>query len=141
MIQPLPADASTDMLRARLEDALDTLSYNFRRYLTLPADAANCLETLARACDEDCAILLPLKHCAFLECKWCGDDAQSFAAHMFTHHLDLLEEGMHAHDIYKTILYDRNETHALSIYNEGIAIATRRGALLALHSIDRTCLS
>ena len=70
-----PADDSPVKLRARLEDALDTLSYNFREYPTLPADAANSLEPLARAYDEACAILLPLKHCTFMGCKSFGDDA------------------------------------------------------------------
>ena len=115
VVEHLPADASPEKLRARLEDALDTLSYNFRTYPTLPVDAANCLEPLARAYDEDCAILLPLKHCAFLGCKWCGDDAKLLAAHTVTHRLDLLEEGMHAYGRYKTISYDSTETFALSI--------------------------
>ena len=61
-------------------------------------------------------------------CKWCGDDAKSLAAHIVTHHVDLLEEGMHAYERYKPISYDSKETLALSIYNEGIAVAMRRGA-------------
>ena len=74
-------------------------------------------------------------------CKWCGDDATLLAAHIVTHHLDLLEEGMHAYERHKTISYDSKETLALSTYNDGIAIAIRRGALLASYSIDRKCLS
>ena len=136
-VEPLPADASPDKLRARLEDALDTLSYDFRTYPTLPADAANCLEPLARACDEDCAILLPLKHCAFMGCTWRGDKATLLAAHIVTHHLDILEEGMHAYEISKSFVFDSKETLALAIYNEGIAVAIRRGASLASCSIGR----
>ena len=34
VVEPLPADASPDKLRARLEDALDTLSCKFSKYLT-----------------------------------------------------------------------------------------------------------
>ena len=62
---PLSAGASPDILRALLEDALDTLSFNFRKYLTLPADGAFLLKPLPDAYAEDCAIALPLKHCAF----------------------------------------------------------------------------
>ena len=91
VVEPLPADASPGKLRARLEDALDTLSYNLRKYPALPAGAADFLEPLARAYDEDCAILLPLEHCAFMGCKWCADDAKLLAAHIVTHHLDLVE--------------------------------------------------
>ena len=53
VVESFPADASPDKLRARLEDGLDTLSYNFRKHPTLPADAATYLEQLARADDED----------------------------------------------------------------------------------------
>ena len=70
----------------------------FRTYPTLPADAAHPLEPLARAYDDYCAMLLPLRHCAFMGCRWCGDDAKLLAAHIVTHHLDLLEEGMHAYE-------------------------------------------
>ena len=92
--------------------------------------------------DEDCAILLPLKHCAFSGCKWCGDDAKSLAVHIVTHHLDLLEEGVLAYERYNMIACDRiGARRALSIYNEGNAIAIRRGAPLASYFIDRTCLS
>ena len=63
VVEPLPADASPDKRRARLEDALDTLSYRFRTYRTSPADAASFLEPLARAYAEYRALLLPLKHC------------------------------------------------------------------------------
>ena len=141
VLELVVADASPDKLRARPEDVLNTLSYNFRTYPTLPADAANSLEPLARAYDEDCAILLPLKHCAFMGCKWCGGDAKCLAVHIVTRHLDLLEEGLRAYEIYRTVSNDSEETIALSIYNEGIAIAIRRGAPLASCSVDRTCLS
>ena len=70
----------------------------FMKYPTLLADAADDLEPLARAYDEDCAILLPLKHCALMGCKRCGDDAKFLAAHIVTHHQGILEEGMHAYE-------------------------------------------
>ena len=100
-MEPLSAVASLDKLRAHLEDALDTLSFNFRKCLTLPADAAKCLEPLPEAYAGDCAIVLPLKQCACLGCTWCGDDAKSQAVHIVEHHHVLLEEGMEAYKAYK----------------------------------------
>ena len=80
----------------------------FGKYHTLPADAANCLEPLARAYDEDCAILLPRKHLAFMGCKRCGDVATFVAALIVKHYLDLLEEGMHAYERLKSVGLYRN---------------------------------
>ena len=64
---------------------------------TLPADAAFVVEPVPEAYAADCAIVLPLKHCAFSGCAWCGDDATSQAVHIVEHHHDLLKEGMGAH--------------------------------------------
>ena len=100
VVEPLSADASPDKLRAQVEDALDTLSFNFRKFPTLPADASHCLEPLPEAYAANVGIVLPLKHCAFLGCTWCGDDAKSQAVHIVEHHLDMVEEGM---DAYKNI--------------------------------------
>ena len=38
VMEPLSANASPDNLRSTLEGALDTLSYHFREFPTLPAD-------------------------------------------------------------------------------------------------------
>ena len=135
-MEPLSADASPDILRALLEDALDTLSFKFRKSLTLPADGADSLKPLPAAYAEDCVIVLPLKHCAFSGCTWSGDDVKSQAVHIVEHPYDLLEEGVEAYTKYKTILYGSNNLLALSIYNESLAIAIRRGAPLASYSID-----
>ena len=66
-VVPLSGGASPDILRALLEDVLDTLSFHFRKFPTLPADGANCLEPWPQAYAEDCAIVLPLKHCDFVQ--------------------------------------------------------------------------
>ena len=65
VVEPLSADASPDNLRSLLEDALDTLSYYFRTFPTLPADGDNCCEPFPAAYAQDAVIVLPLKHCAF----------------------------------------------------------------------------
>ena len=87
-VEPLSADASPDMLRALLEDALGTLSFNCRKLPTLPADGADRLKPLPAAYAEDWAIVLPLKHCAFSGCTWSGDDAKFQAVHIIEHHYD-----------------------------------------------------
>ena len=65
VVEPLRADASPDILRALLEDALDTLSYYFKQCPTLPADGDNRCEPLPAAHAQDAAIVFPLKHCVF----------------------------------------------------------------------------
>ena len=99
------------------------------------------MEPLPEAYAEDCAIILPLKHFVFSGCAWCGDDAKSQAVHIVEHHLDVLEEGMEAYNKYKTMCYDSGDILALSMYNESIATAIRRGAPLASYSIDRNGLN
>ena len=89
---------------------------------------------------EDVAIVLPRKHCAVIVCAWCGDDKQAQAMHIVNGHMDLLQESMEAYRQYKTMMYDNDAVLALSISNESLPIAIRRGAPLASYSIDRRCL-
>ena len=137
VVERLSANASPDIMRSLLEDALDTLSYYLRNIPTLPADKENSCEPLPAAYADDAAIVLPLKRCAFSGCLWCGYDAKSQAVHMVEHHYDLLQEGKEAYKRYKTMAYDTDDILALSIYNESLAIAIRRGAPLTSYSIDR----
>ena len=140
VVEPLRADESPDTLRTNLEEALDTLSYNFMKFPTLPADGEDSCEPLPAAYADDIAIVLPSKHCAFAGCLWCGDDARSQALHIVEEHYDLLEEGMDAYKRYKTMAYDTDDFLAFSIYSESLAVAIRRGAPLASYSIGRKCL-
>ena len=64
----------------------------------------------------------------FSGCTWCGDDAQSQAIHIVEHHFELLEESIEAYTNYMTLEYDSDNIFALSIYNESLGIAIRRGA-------------
>ena len=89
---------------------------------------------------EYVAIVLPRKHCPVIGCAWSGEDEKSQAMHIVDDHTDLLHEGMEAYKQYKTMTYDSDAVLALSVYNESLAIALRRGAPLASYSIDRKCL-
>ena len=60
--------------------------------------------------------------------------------HIVDDHTDLLDAGMEAYKQYETMTYDSDAVLALSVYNESLAIAIRRGAPLASYSIDRRCL-
>ena len=82
VVEPLSANASPDNVRTTLEEVLDTLSYHFRKSPTLPADETHNFEPLPTAYAEDVAIVLPQKHCAFIECAWCGDDETKRAMHI-----------------------------------------------------------
>ena len=116
-----------------------TFWIRYHEFSTLPADGVDSLKPLPAAYAEDCAIVLPLKHCAFSGCTWSGDDAKSQAVHIVEHRYDWPEEGMEACTKYKAMLYDSDNILALSIYNESLTIAIRRGAPLASYSIDRKC--
>ena len=60
--------------------------------------------------------------------------------HIVDGHMDLLHKGTETHKQCKTMTYDSDAVIALSVYNESLAIAIRRGAPFASYSIDRTCL-
>ena len=67
IVEPLSVNASPDNLQTTSEEALETLSYHFRQFPTLPADDTNKSKPLPAAYAEDVAIVLPRKHCAFIE--------------------------------------------------------------------------
>ena len=56
---------SPDVPRQKLEDALDTLSFEFREHPTLPGDPSDATKSVSGALDKTKGLLLPLKHCAF----------------------------------------------------------------------------
>ena len=70
MVRSLDAESTPDRFREILEEALDTLSFSLRKCPTLPADSADRLQPLPEAYADDCGVLLPLEHCAFLGCAW-----------------------------------------------------------------------
>ena len=139
-VSTLRATDTPDLLRMELHDALDTLCYNFRPLPTLPSDPTNRAEPLRGAMDSDKALYLPLKHCAFSMCSWRGNDTVSLADHIIDHHLDVLQDAMAAFEAVRPCVFENEQVLALSVYNEGIAMAVQRGAPLASFSIDRKCL-
>ena len=74
--------------------------------------------------DADQALYLPLKHCAFNMCAWRGSDTLSLAAHIIDHHLDLLQDAMGAFEAVRPCVVENQQVLALSVYNEGIAMAS-----------------
>ena len=135
-----PLGSSPDELRQSLELALFTLSELFRKYPTLPADPTNACEHMEEAHDDTSALLLPRKHCAFKGCNWNGSDDMELLKHINERHLSALSPGIEAYRALKTVYSKDEAALALSIYNEGIAIAVRQGAPLASYSIDRRCM-
>ena len=139
-VATLRATDTPDLLRMALHDALETLSYNFRAYPTLPSDPSNFREPLSCALDSDKALYLPLKHCAFDACAWRGNDTLSLAKHIVDGHMDDLQAAMCCFEAVRPCVIENPQVLALSVYNEGIAMAVQRGAPLASFSIDRKCL-
>ena len=139
-VSTLRATDTPDLLRMALHDALETLSYNFRAYPTLPSDPSNSREPLSCALDSDKALYLPLKHCAFDACAWRGNDTLSLAKHIVEDHMEDLQPAMRCFEAVRPCVIENPQVLALSVYNEGIAMAVQRGAPLASFSIDRKCL-
>ena len=130
-----------DYLRTDLEEALEDLTLRFRAHPTLPADPANPFEEFPSSASNDKAILLPSKHCAFTGCSWCGSDAASQVDHLMeVHEEEDLREAMSCFQALRPHMGTDARVLALSVYNESLAIAVRRGAPLASYSIDRRCL-
>ena len=83
------------------------------------------------ALDTDKALYLPLKHCAFDACSWRGNDTLSLAKHVVEDHMEDLQESMSCFEAVRPCVIENQRVLALSVYNEGIALAVRRGAPLA----------
>ena len=60
--------------------------------------------------------------------------------HLLTEHLDELSVAMQCFQALRPCVKEDEKVLAISVYNEGIAHAVRRGAPLASYSIDRKCL-
>ena len=134
-----PLDLQDD-IRLKLEEAIDTLSFEFRDHPTLPGDPSDPTKAVSGALDKNVGLLLPLKHCAFRLCLWCGKDDEALAEHILSHHLDVIQSAMECLQILRPVVPYDEELLAMSVYKEGLAVAIRRGAPLASYSIDRRCL-
>ena len=108
----------------------------FRDYPTLPADPCNLACALPGARANDRALLLPPKHCAFKGCAWCRRDTMSLVKQIVEVHDADLKPAMNFLEALRPCVFEDQESLALSVYNEGIAMVGRRGAPLASYSID-----
>ena len=124
-----------------MQEALDYLSLLFRDHPTVPCDPANPEEEFPLSASDDTALLLSCKHCAFKGCSWVGTDAASQVDHLLqVHEEEDLREAMTCFQALRPNVCSDARVLAMSVYNEGIAIAVRKGAPLASYSIDRRCL-
>ena len=133
----LDGEDTPDVLRKDLHEALDLLSYMFRDYPTLPADPCNPACALPGARANDVALVLPPKHCAFKGCAWCGRDTMSSAKHIVQVHDADSKPAMEFFEALRPCVFEDEERLALSVYNEGVAMAVPRGAPPASYCIDR----
>ena len=150
--------------RGVLESRLEELADQLRERPTLPAQ----FDEAAR--QEDRAVELPAKHCAFIGCEKTFKVPPDLAAgpqardsfmlsierelvnHVIAEHRSAvepvaqeLESRMQARGDEGALsgnlaLCEDERACFASAYNEAIAVATRRGAPLASYSIDRRCL-
>ena len=136
----LDGEDTPDVLRKYVHEALDLLSYMVRDDPALPADPCHPACALPGALANDVAMLLPPKHCAFKGRAWRGRDTMSSAKHTVQVHDADSKQAMECFEALRPCVFEDQNKLALSVCNEGIAIAVRRGAPLASYSIDRKCL-
>ena len=129
-VRPMPNEDSPKKLRARLEETLQDLAHNFRRYPTLPADPANPMQELPHARSNDCGLLLPPEHCAFLGCRWCGKEEEQLIAHIITGHMDLSRPAMESFKRLRPMTHCDFDSYilALSVHNESCSCYSSRGS-------------
>ena len=130
-----------DEVRANLDSALHTLALQMRACPTLPADPQDPTRHLAQSNSSDCALELPQAHCAFRGCSWTGANIEVLLLHFKDKHLNALQPSMEALQAKVGGLDKSEESLLSSVYNESIAIATRKGAPVASYSIDRRCMT
>ena len=140
MVYSMRGESSPDVARYQLEDELHTLSFEFRDHPTLPSDPLDPKHAMSGALDKSKALFLLSKHCAFRYCSWCGHDDDGLVQHLLGNHIKELGPAMEKFAHLRFVAPREKQVLVLSVYNEGLAIAIRRGAPLASYSIDRKCL-
>ena len=106
-----------------------------REVPTVPADPLDPGKPWAAAFREDAAVELPKKHCAFKGCLWKGSLDETLLRHLAAVHGEAVD------GVAKLLpmCYAPAERR-FAAYNEAIATLVRKGAPMALDSIDRRCL-
>ena len=125
--------------RRRLEDALDALADAFRTAPTLPELPPHTYDAAFR---DDVAIQLPRTHCAFRGCGATFGSHERLLDHLVAEHKEDLEP-VAAMLTVPEADQEASSSERLACgsgYNEGIAVAVRRGAPLAALAIDRRAL-
>ena len=107
----------------------------------MPADPCDSMKEFPSSGSKEAALLLPSKHCAFRGCSWCGTDSASQIEHLLDERESNLQGAIACYNALRPNGLKDKRVMAISIYNEGIAMAIRRGAPLASYSIDRRCLN
>ena len=135
--------------RRELEDALDALANAYRSHPTLPGSLTDDGGPDPLALASNAAVVLPRKHCAFKGCRehFENDDALVDHSQNSAEHMQWLGPAakflaLPASDAKKcfTGAAGVDRLRVASVYNEGLAVAVRRGAPLAALAIDRRCL-
>ena len=143
----MPAEQSPDP-RAKLETELRALAECLREHPTVPGEGEQGLAPMPEVFDDEAAVLLPPKHCAFRGCTWHLQWPEPDKGRVFerTRERQLVEHVRTAHlEAIRPVLallpqvYTEEERTAAA-YNEAIAVRVRGGAPLASYSIDRRCL-
>ena len=142
-IRCMPREESNDP-RARLEHELRRLADDLHDHPTVPA---GCLDAVL---DDNVAILLPPKHCAFRGCTWrlsWEETHKERPLHEYereralvTHLLDTHRDQMQCSMDQMPQEHFKEADIAAAVYNEAIAIKVRGGTPLTSYSIDRRSL-
>ena len=115
-----------------------------REHPTVPGDRETGTVPDPRVWDDNLAVLLPPKHCAFRGCRWClpwvedtSERARESALieHIKEAHWPALRPACRL-----LPLVHSESDRVLAAYTEAIATKVRDGAPLASYSIDRRCL-
>ena len=139
IVRPMSPQDTPDQVRAQLDNALQDLASKIRQFPTLPADPQDPTHHLTQSKSSDCALQLPAAHCAFHGCSWTGSDDEALVLHLEDQHIQALQPSMEALQ-QKVGGLKSQDILLMSVYNESIAIATRKDAPVASYSIDRRCM-
>ena len=82
---------------------------------------------------------MPTAHSAFHGCSWIGSSDGALVLHFENQHIQALQPSMEALQ-QKVGGLKSQDILLMSVYNESIAIATRKDAPVASYSIDRRCM-
>ena len=77
-----------------LQHALGEIARHIRHLPTIPADPSDAGRPWKEAVDDQQAVVLPQKHCAFSGCAWEGSTDDEFYQHLAEDHMHVLVGAM-----------------------------------------------